>query len=155
QNRNRSLQPDRPDRFRRVGANCSFWFHHKAVRPTGLHSAFGVQLMLPPALNPMNTKLTLVLLTLAAQTLVRADIFDFFATLDGPSEVTPNNSPGHGDAFVEFDTTAKTMRVAVTFADLVGTTTASHIHAPTTLPFTGGAGVATQTPTFINFPLGV
>ena len=43
----------------------------------------------------------------------------------------------------------------MTFADLVSGTTASHIHAPTPLPGTGTAGVATTTPTFTDFPLGV
>ena len=43
----------------------------------------------------------------------------------------------------------------VTFADLLGTTTASHIHAATAVPGTGTAGVATTVPTFTDFPLGV
>jgi hypothetical protein len=34
-------------------------------------------------------------------------------------------------------------------------TTASHIHATTPAPFSGTAGVATTTPTFAGFPLGV
>jgi hypothetical protein len=34
-------------------------------------------------------------------------------------------------------------------------TTASHIHAATTLPFQGTAGVATTTPSFAGFPLNV
>src|SRR5262249_947645 len=36
-----------------------------------------------------------------------------------------------------------------------GTTTASHIHAATPAPFTSTAGVATTTPSFALFPLGV
>jgi hypothetical protein len=43
----------------------------------------------------------------------------------------------------------------VTFSGLLGTTTASHIHTPTPAPGTGTAGVATTTPTFAGFPLGV
>src|SRR5262249_27497644 len=35
------------------------------------------------------------------------------------------------------------------------TTTASHIHAPTAVAGTGTAGVATQTPYFTGFPIGV
>jgi hypothetical protein len=35
-----------------------------------------------------------------------------------------------------------TMRVPVTFADLVGTTTASHIHCCTATPGSGNVGVA-------------
>jgi hypothetical protein len=45
--------------------------------------------------------------------------------------------------------------VNVTFQGLEGTTTASHIHTPTAAPGTGTAGIATTTPTFANFPLGV
>lgn len=47
------------------------------------------------------------------------------------------------------------MLVQFNFSGLTGTTTASHIHAPTATPFTGTAGVATQTPYFTGFPLGV
>ena len=53
------------------------------------------------------------------------------------------------------DLTAHTMRVQSTFQGLTGNTTASHIHAATVTPFTGTAGVATQTPSFSGFPLGV
>jgi hypothetical protein len=79
----------------------------------------------------------------------------YTATLDGASESPPNASPGTGFTTVEFDTLAHTMDVHVTFSDLIGTTTASHIHAATTVPGTGTAGVATQVPTFLGFPLGV
>jgi hypothetical protein len=47
------------------------------------------------------------------------------------------------------------MHVNVTFTGLLGTTTASHIHAPTAVAGTGTAGVATQTPYFTGFPIGV
>jgi hypothetical protein len=43
----------------------------------------------------------------------------------------------------------------VVFSGLTGTSTASHIHAATALPDTGTAGVATETPSFPGFPLGV
>lgn len=84
-----------------------------------------------------------------------ADIFTFTAVLDGPSEFPPNNSPGIGTATVDWDTTLHTMRVRSTFSGLLGNTTAAHIHAATTQPLTGAAGVATQTPSFSGFPLGV
>jgi hypothetical protein len=45
--------------------------------------------------------------------------------------------------------------VTVTFTGLLGTTTASHIHCCTTIPFVSTAGIATVTPTFTGFPLGV
>ncbi len=47
------------------------------------------------------------------------------------------------------------MRVQASFSGLLGNTTASHIHAATTVPGAGTAGVATQTPSFSGFPLGV
>ena len=79
----------------------------------------------------------------------------YTANLSGPNESPPNASPGTGSAVVTIDDVLNTMRVQVTFSGLLGTTTASHIHTPTAAPFTGTAGVATTTPTFPGFPLGV
>jgi hypothetical protein len=84
---------------------------------------------------------------------LHAAITIYSATLTGPGENPSNGSPGVGSAQVTWDSTANTMRVQVTFSGLTGTTTASHIHAPAVSPAT--AGVATTTPTFTNFPLGV
>lgn len=81
--------------------------------------------------------------------------FTFTAALSGPNESPPNASPGTGSATVIFDLVANTMRVEVSFSGLLGNTTASHIHCCTAVPFTGTAGVATTTPTFAGFPLGV
>ncbi|HUO07631.1 MAG TPA: CHRD domain-containing protein [Phycisphaerae bacterium] len=66
-----------------------------------------------------------------------------------------SNSPGTGMALVDVDPVANTMHVHVTFSGLTSGTTASHIHSPTSSPGTGNAGVATTTPTFAGFPLGV
>jgi hypothetical protein len=85
----------------------------------------------------------------------RADLIKYTAVLNGPSESPPNASPGTGFAEVDVDTVAQTMHVHATFSGLLGPTTASHIHAATAVPGTGTAGVATQTPSFIGFPLGV
>jgi len=82
-------------------------------------------------------------------------LITYSAQLDGPSEDPPNSSPGTGFAVVDYDDAAHTLHVQVSFADLIGNTTAAHIHAPTPVPLTGVAGVATQTPTFVGFPLGV
>src|SRR4051812_14177112 len=79
----------------------------------------------------------------------------FVANLSGPSESPPNTSLGTGSATVTFDLAANTMRVQVNFSGLTGTTTASHIHCCTTVPFAGTASVATTIPTFTDFPLGV
>jgi hypothetical protein len=52
-----------------------------------------------------------------------------------------------------------TMRVEASFSGLLGSTSASHIHCCTALPGTDpgvmNAGVATITPSFTGFPLGV
>ena len=80
---------------------------------------------------------------------------NYFASLDGPSESPPNASPGTGTAQVVFDIDAHLMQVDVVFSNLLGLTTASHIHGATAVPGIGNAGVATQVPTFAGFPLGV
>jgi hypothetical protein len=79
----------------------------------------------------------------------------FSTTLSGPNEAPPNASPGVGTALVTFDIAAHTMRVEATFSSLLGNVSASHIHCCTAVPLTGTAGVATTTPTFAGFPLGV
>ncbi len=79
----------------------------------------------------------------------------YFAFLDGPSENPANASPGTGFAAVTIDLVLHTLQIDLTFSGLAGTTTASHIHAPTSVPLSGTAGVATQTPSFTDFPLGV
>lgn len=77
------------------------------------------------------------------------------AFLSGPNESPPNASPGTGFAVVIVDPAANTLSVNVTFSGLTSGTTASHIHCCVTTPGTGTAIVATTTPTFQNFPLGV
>lgn len=77
----------------------------------------------------------------------------YYVNLSGSAEVPPNNSAGTGKAMVTI--TGNMMRVQLTFSGLTGNTTASHIHAPTATAGTGTAGVATTTPTFTGFPLGV
>jgi hypothetical protein len=84
-----------------------------------------------------------------------ANTIIYGASLSGAIEVPPNASLGTGTALVTIDDVANTMRVQVTFSGLTGTTTASHIHCCTSAAGTGTAGVATTTPTFPGFPLGV
>lgn len=84
-----------------------------------------------------------------------AAIINYSATLSGPNESPANASPGTGFATVDVNTTAHTMHVHVEFSGLIGTTTASHIHGATAVALAGTAGVATTTPTFAGFPLGV
>jgi uncharacterized protein (TIGR03382 family) len=84
-----------------------------------------------------------------------AGVITYITSLSGPNESPANASPGTGSATVIVDTTAQMMEVIVTFSGLTSGTTASHIHCCTAAPFTGTAGVATTTPTFTAFPLGV
>ena len=85
----------------------------------------------------------------------QAGTITYTAVLTGPNEAPPNASPGTGFATVVYDDIAHTLLVSATFQDLIGTTTAAHIHAATTAAGTGTAGVATTVPTFVGFPLGV
>lgn len=97
----------------------------------------------------------LLLVMVAATQSSRADTLVFAANLSGPAESPPNASPGTGTALITYDNVTHMMRVQVTFSGLVGVTTASHIHSATAVAGTGTAGVATQVPTFVGFPLGV
>ena len=95
------------------------------------------------------------MLTAVSLGAAQAEVTTYTTTLNGAIEAPPNASPGVGTVSVEVDDLAQTMRVQAEFFDLMGPTTAAHIHAPTTMPGTGTAGVATTTPTFVGFPLGV
>ena len=75
------------------------------------------------------------------------------AILNGASEAPANASPGTGSA--TFTLTGNVLTINGTFTGLLGTTTASHIHCCTAAALTGTAGVATETPSFGGFPLGV
>lgn len=77
----------------------------------------------------------------------------FRGNLSGLFENPINASPGTGFAVVVIDPVAHTLAIQSFFSGLLGTTTAAHIHCCATPP--ANAGVATQTPSFIGFPLGV
>lgn len=79
----------------------------------------------------------------------------FTAALSGASESPAVASAGTGFATVIFDSVSHTLSVTVNFSGLTGTTTASHIHCCTAVPNAGTVGVATETPSFGGFPLGV
>jgi hypothetical protein len=99
--------------------------------------------------------LALVAVLIGISASANADVFVFQTALDGPSEFPPNASPGTGFARVDYDNVAHTMRVQANFTGLLGTTTAAHIHSPIPLVGDPVASVATQTPSFSGFPLGV
>src|ERR1700730_3788526 len=77
----------------------------------------------------------------------------FTTSLSGANEVPAVNTPGAGFAVVFLDPTANTLQVNATFGGLTSPTTASHIHCCALLGT--NAIVATTTPTFPGFPLGV
>lgn len=83
----------------------------------------------------------------------QAGVLTYTADLSGSNEVPANASPGSGTVSVVYDDLARTLQVTATFADLLGTTIAAHIHC-CTLPGTNVA-VATTTPSFAGFPFGV
>ena len=96
----------------------------------------------------------LAVLTLIATGAAQAAIIHFTVSLSGANENPGNASPGTGSATVDIDTVAKLMTLDVTFSGLLGLTSASHIHCCAPTP-ASNAPVATQTPSFIGFPLGV
>lgn len=98
-----------------------------------------------------NTIATFILLAASSQ----AGIITYTAVLNGVNESPTNSSLGTGFTTVVFNNVTNTLSVNVTFTGLTGTTTASHIHCCTAVALTGTAGVATETPTFGGFPLGV
>jgi hypothetical protein len=79
----------------------------------------------------------------------------YVGTLSGAKEAPANSSPGTGSATLTIDDHDNTMKVQFSFADLMGTVTAAHIHCCTVAAETGTAGVATTTPTFTGMANGV
>ncbi len=82
-----------------------------------------------------------------------ATITVYSAQLSGANENPANASAGTGLAIITVDDVLDTMEVQAFFSGLTGTTTASHIHC--CAPAGSNAGVATQTPFFAGFPIGV
>ena len=108
----------------------------------------------------MKPKCLLILSPIVAVTLMlaanaTAAPIEFVANLTGAKEVPPNASPGTGSATALFDLASHSLELHVIFSGLTTPTIAAHIHAPTAFRFAGTAGVATQVPSFIGFPLGV
>ena len=77
----------------------------------------------------------------------------YFGNLVGSAEVPPSASPGTGFTTVTYSATSHQLGVDVTFSSLIFGDTAAHIHC--CIAPGSNAGVATQTPTFSGFPLGV
>jgi CHRD domain-containing protein len=81
----------------------------------------------------------------------------FTVSLTPGLEVPPATSTATGSATIVLDSAASTLSVHVTFSGLTSGTTASHIHCCLSFQFQTGNNVivATTTPTFPGFPLGV
>jgi len=79
----------------------------------------------------------------------------YVGTLTGAAEAPPNASPATGSTIITFSSAANTLAFDTVFAGFTGNTTGAHIHCCVATPFTGTVGVATQTPAFSGFPLGV
>lgn len=97
----------------------------------------------------------MALLAVFATPAALAGVINYTTALSGAAEAPPNGSPGTGNAILSIDDTALTMTLQVTFGGLIAPTTAAHIHCCTVPPQTGNAGVASTTPSFPGFPLGV
>jgi hypothetical protein len=82
-------------------------------------------------------------------------VFNYTTSMSGPNEFPVNNSPGTGTGIFSYNDVTHQFSHNVTFQGLLAPTTAAHIHAPTTAPFFQTANVATTTPSFAGFPLGV
>jgi len=95
----------------------------------------------------------LVSVSLLAASAVQAAVIRFTVDLSGDNENPPVATPGNGSAVIDLDTVTRLMTIDVTFADLLGTTTAAHIHCCAAPPT--NVMVATQVPNFAGFPLGV
>jgi len=119
--------------------------HAECVRP---HSSSNPN----PIIKDMK-KILLCAVLLGSLISSQATIYQYLVYLDGPTEPSP--SPGLGTGQVFYDDAAHSLTLEVSFSGLLGTVTATHIHAATADPFTGTAGVAVTTPSLPGFPTGV
>jgi hypothetical protein len=110
--------------------------------------------MKPKSLLISSPIVAVALMLAANATAVPIGAIEYVANLSGAKEVPPNASPGTGSVTAIFDAGAHTLDLHVIFSGLTSPTIAAHIHAPTLFGFTGTAGVATQVPYFIDFPIG-
>ena len=92
-------------------------------------------------------------IVLSFATAAQALPITYTATLSGANENPAVMTAGTGSATIIYDELTHLLSLDIVFADLNSITTASHIHCCAVPPT--NAGVATTTPTFSNFPLGV
>ena len=86
--------------------------------------------------------------------LAQASPITYTAVLSGLNEIPTVPTTGTGSATITYDDVTHLLSLNISFANLVSPTTAAHIHCCSPQP-TNNAGVATTTPTFVGFPLGV
>lgn len=96
-------------------------------------------------------QLAAAVLLIAGANSAQAQIYK--VVLSGTNEIPAVTTAGSGTAVISLNTTTHEMRVSANFKDLIGNTTASHVHCCVVQP--ANAGVATTTPTFVGFPVGV
>lgn len=77
----------------------------------------------------------------------------FLSAANENPTIPPADSIGSGTSLITFDLDLLTMRVETSFANLTGNTTQAHVHCCADSPT--NVGVASQTPSFTGFPLGV
>lgn len=105
-------------------------------------------------MKPLILFLSLVALLLSTPATF-ASVLTYSAVLNGLNASPANASAATGKATVTVDTEALTMEVSVTFTGLSSSTTAAHLHCCTLVANSGTAGVATTSPSFLGFPIGV
>ena len=92
----------------------------------------------------------LTILTVCGIASAHAALFEYSLSLTP----VPGGS-GTGSGSVLYDDVAHSLDLDVSWSGLSGNTTASHIHLPTSAPFTGTAGVVLTPGTLPGFPSGV
>ncbi|MBJ7313908.1 CHRD domain-containing protein [Rugamonas sp. CCM 8940] len=105
--------------------------------------------------RPLGAGLALACAALLCAAPAGANLLTYSAVLAGANEVPANASPGSGNVLLVIDDLTDNMYLEVSFAGLLGTTGAAHIHCCTAAPLAGNAGVATPLPSFPGFPGGV
>ena len=79
----------------------------------------------------------------------------YVSHLTGDQESPPTGSLGTGDVTLIVADDLSTMRILASFTGLSGNSAAAHIHCCIVPAGPPNVGVATMTPSFVDFPLGV
>lgn len=95
----------------------------------------------------------LFLMGIMSTTYVSAQTKVYTAPLLGSNEVPAVMTPATGQVTITIDIAAQTMQVQATFSNFIGTTINAHIHCCASPGI--NAGVASETPSFSGFPIGV